>query len=352
MRSSELKAYLKELSGERGFSHSGWASLEKPISFEIYRQWIDSGFHGKMNYLQDHLPAKENPQTRFPFARSAFVFAMPYGHEHPQPGNFPLKNSRVASYAKGEDYHHWLKGRLQEMIIALKENFPDQDFEAHSDSSPLLERDLAVRAGLGWIGKNGCVIHPKKGSFFLIGEILTSLPFSAEDTIQTLPDFCGTCRRCIEICPTDAILPSRNLDARKCLSYLSIESRELPPEALRAAWGDWLFGCDLCQSVCPWNQKPFQIQESDKKRRLDLKPEEKSGLEEELRWILTSSGKTLEKAFRGTALQRAGSFGLKRNALVVAGNQKLRELRPEIESLIDHDRLGELAQWSLQQLHS
>lgn len=351
MRSSELKTYFTELGEGLGFSHAGWARLEKPVSFEIYRQWINDGLHGKMTYLETHLPVKENPSLRFPFARSALVFAMPYGDTHPQPGSFPLKQARVAGYARGEDYHHWLKGRLQQMIVLLKEKFPGQDFEAHSDSSPILERDLAVRAGLGWIGRNGCVIHPKKGSLFLIGEILTSLPMKEDETIEPLPDFCGTCRRCLEVCPTDAILESRSLDARKCLSYLSIESRELPPENLRSPWGDQFFGCDLCQTVCPWNQKPFRIPAEEKEPLQNLPEEEKLLLEKELRWILSSSGKTLEKAFQGTALQRAGPFGLKRNALVVAANQKIKNLLPDIHRLVAHERLGELAQWAALQLH-
>ncbi|MGE5087230.1 MAG: tRNA epoxyqueuosine(34) reductase QueG [Bacillota bacterium] len=332
---------------ELGFSHFGLSALEKPLSFDFYREWLNEGLHGDMKYLADHAPIKENPQSKWPRVQSALVFAIPY-FPHPEPKHdFPLKEARVSLYAQGYDYHFWFKQRMQTLCDRLREKFPTEEFLAFTDSSPVLERDLAKRAGLGWVGKNTCIIHSKKGSLFFIGEILTSLKLVSE--VAPLPDFCGTCTRCLDICPTGALVEPKKMDARKCISYLTIESRQIPDEDLREKIGDWFFGCDLCQTVCPWNQKVFKGQLTIEKN-LNLSQEKENALEEELRYILASSGKKLTKDFLGTPLARAGSFGLKRNAIIVATNRKLKNLTPEIQALTDHDKLGELAKWSLARL--
>jgi len=347
MRPDELQNYLDEKSKALGFSHYGVSTLSRPLSFEVYKNWLQEGLHGNMEYLATHAPIKENPQSKWPQAHSALVFAVPY-YPHPaEAPEFPLKEARVSLYSRGYDYHYWFKNKLQELCEELKTHFPGEEFIPMTDSSPVLERDLAYRAGLGWVGKNTCVIHPKNGSLFFIGEIYSSLTLS----VEAVPahDFCGTCTRCIDICPTNAITEAKKLDARKCISYLTIESRELPPLELREKMGDWLFGCDLCQTVCPWNQKAFKNQLSTELIESKTLDQEKT-LEEELRWLLTASGKQIEKSFFGMALSRAGGFGLKRNALIVAANRNLKSLLPEISSLSEHPKLGELAQWALNKL--
>ncbi|WP_413584263.1 tRNA epoxyqueuosine(34) reductase QueG [Bdellovibrio sp. HCB274] len=349
MTPQEIKPLLDPYLTELGVSHFGWAPLQNPLSFDFYRSWIAEGLHGEMKYLADHAPIKENPQSKWSRAESALVFAMPY-FPHPEKiENFPLKSARVSMYAQGIDYHFWFKERMQKLCVELSKIFPDEEFLAFTDSSPLLERDLAKKAALGWVGKNTCVIHPKKGSLFFIGEIVTSLKVAT--TIEPLPDFCGTCTRCLDICPTGALIEPRKMDARKCISYLTIESRQIPEESLREKIGDWFFGCDLCQTVCPWNQKVFKGQLSIEKS-LSLAADQETKLTAELRYILNSSGKKLSRDFLGTPLARAGSFGLKRNALIVTANRKLKELQPEVEALRDHEKLGELALWTLRQLQS
>jgi epoxyqueuosine reductase len=330
---------------ELGFSHFGLATVEKPLSFSHYQSWLDHDYHGDMEYLKKQAPQKENPQVAWAQAQSAFVFAAPY-LPHPEGPAF-FKAARVALYAQGADYHFWFKKKLAEIITTLQVQFPDDTFLALTDSAPLMERDLAYRAGLGWIGKNTCLIHPKEGSLFLLGEILTSLKVSV--TPAPLPDFCGTCQRCVEHCPTQAISQARVLDARKCISYWTIESRKIPPEELRAKFGDWLFGCDVCQTICPWNQKVFG-------KQMTLAPAETPPLEAlqtlqtELRWILNSSGKQIERSLKGSPLLRAGPFGLKRNALIVIANRQIHPLRDEVQKYLSHERLGSLAQWTIQEL--
>lgn len=342
-----MKDLIDENLAELGFSHFGFTPLSKPLSFDFYKEWLKEGLHGDMKYLEDHAPIKEDPKRKWPRAKSALVFAIPY-HPHPEKIKaFPLKQARVSLYAQGMDYHFWFKERMTALCKKLQELFPEEEFLPFTDSSPVLERDLAKRAGLGWVGKNTCLIHPKKGSLFFLGEIYTSLNLTTD--IQPLPDFCGTCTRCLDICPTNALIEPRKMDARKCISYLTIESRQTPPKELRDKIGDWFFGCDLCQTVCPWNQKVFKGQLSISSN-LVLSTQDEDQLIADLRYILTSSGKKISRDFHGTPLARAGSFGLKRNALIVTGNRKLSVLQPEVESLLQHDKLGELASWCLQKI--
>ncbi len=344
---NDLQNYLDEKSKVLKFSHYGISSLSRPLSFELYENWLSEGLHGNMEYLVTHAPIKEKPQMKWPKARSALVFAVPY-YPHPAPAaSSPLKEARVSLYTQGYDYHHWFKSMLQTICDELKALLPEEEFIPLTDSSPVLERDLAYRAGIGWIGKNTCLIHPQNSSLFFIGEIYSSISLSLE--AKPIHDFCGTCTRCIDICPTGALTEARKLDARKCISYLTIESREVPPLELREKIGDWFFGCDLCQTICPWNQKAFKNQLSIEKVETKTLAQEKL-LEEELRWILSSSGKQIERSFQGMALSRAGGFGLKRNALVVTANRRLSSLKNEVEGLLNHPKLGELAEWALAKL--
>lgn len=349
MTPQEIKSLLNDSLETLGFSHFGLTPLSKPLSFELYKSWLQEGLHGDMKYLEDHAPIKEKPQIKWPRAQSALVFAIPY-FPHPETQqNFPLKQARISLYAKGMDYHFWFKERMTVVCKKLQDIFPKEEFIPFTDSSPILERDLAKRAGLGWIGKNTCLIHPKKGSLFFIGEIYTSL--NLQNEIEPPPDFCGNCRKCIDICPTQALIEPHKLDARKCISYLTIESRQIPPEELRSKIGDWFFGCDLCQTNCPWNQKVFKGKLTIEKN-LTYSTIAEEELIEDLRYILTSSGKKISKDFHGTPLARAGSFGLKRNALIVIGNQKLVQLKNEVHSYLNHEKLGELTTWTLKQLEN
>lgn len=342
-----MKTFISAAVADLGFTQFGISSLNRPLSFEFYRQWLTEGLHGDMGYLAEHADIKETPQQKWPRARSALVLAMPY-YPHPEKlPAFPLRQARISLYAQGTDYHMWFKERMAQLCAKLQEIFPDEEFLPMTDSSPVLERDLAKRAGLGWVGKNTCLIDPKKGSLFFIGEIYSSLPW--QDEFPPVPDFCGTCTRCIDICPTGALIEPRKMDARKCISYLTIESRKVPEEKLRSQIGDWFFGCDLCQTVCPWNQKVFKGQLSTEKS-LALSSAEENSLLADLKYILTSSGKRLGKDFLGTPLARAGSFGLKRNALIVIANRNLQDLKQEVADLKEHEKLGELAMWTYQQL--
>ena len=243
---------LRSIIEQQGHYEYGFAPLRNPVSLKYYKEWIESEKHAEMSYLKRHLEVKESPELRYPKANSAIVFRF---HYYPKKADhFPLRETPVALYAQGQDYHHYLKEELEPLFNKLIKEFPDEEFHFHTDSGPVLERDLAYQAGLGWFGKNTCIIDQKKGSLFFIAEILTSLQLDKAEL--THPDRCGTCTRCIEACPTSALSEEkRSLDASKCISYLNIEKKGLPALDLRSSMGNWFFGCDICQTVCPWNEK-------------------------------------------------------------------------------------------------
>lgn len=345
---------LTPLKEKHGFLDAQWIPLEKPLSFHFYRAWIDKKFHGEMNYLERHLPQKEDPANFFAPAKSVLSLLWSYAPQtEPLNSTSPpflpaLKKARIALYAQGLDYHKSLHQKMQTIVQDLALHWPEATFLPSVDTRALMERDLAVQARLGWVGKNTCLIKARTGSLFFISEILCSLEFPKLE-LEPLPDLCGTCKKCLEVCPTQALEAPRELNATKCISYLTIESRSLPPEPLRKAMGDWFFGCDLCQTVCPWNLR-FVSKHLETHPQRTLDSTDRRALTEEMNWILSASGKALQKAFSYTALSRAGSFGLKRNALIVIANQKLIDCREGVQRLSSHPKLGELAEWTLKEL--
>lgn len=316
--------------------------LQRPLSFEHYQKWLAQKHQGSMDYMAVSAEVREHPQQHFAPMRSMIVFTQPYfPMDNNEDNHFP--SLKIAHYARNKDYHIWFRQQLQSLIDQLKQDFAKDDFLAFTDAVPLLERDHAAQASLGWIGKNTCLIHPKKGSLFFIGEILTTL--ECEETFTPMHDFCGHCTACMDQCPTQAIISPRVLDANRCLAHWNIESREVPPIEIREKMQGWLFGCDICQTVCPWNIKLFK-QES----QFSQKSGTPDDMIKDLKFILNQSNKKLMKVVQDSPLSRAGGRGLKRNALIVIANLKLTELTESVQAYTDHELLGELAQWTLNQL--
>jgi epoxyqueuosine reductase len=348
-----IQPLLDQFKTDFNFDQVSTANLEKPVTIDFYEKWLKQNYNGEMTYLETHLPAKKLPQLIHSDLVSAITVAQSY-FPAPQPTveKYP---ARIAMYAQNNDYHFWLKEKLQKMIYVLQEKFPNDIFLAYTDSGPILERDLAQKAGLGWFGKNTCLIHPKHGSLFFIAEILTSLKIENQIPIEPIPNFCGTCTKCIDICPTNAIKEPQVLKADECISYLTIEAKTAPPVHLRSKINDWFFGCDLCQTVCPWNEKVFRqkkiIPQNEISTEKYLNTENQSEQTEFFRQILTSSNKQIQKRFFGTALFRAGGFGLKKNALIVIGNKKIAELKDEVSNLSADPKLRELVDWCLEQFN-
>jgi epoxyqueuosine reductase len=278
---------------------------------------------------------RQDPRNLLPSARSIVCVGKLYNTPHPP--------SPVSRYAWGGDYHGVLRSGLEELARKLRAE-SEQPFECRIcvDTAPLLERSYAHRAGLGWIGKNSCLIREGAGSWFFLGEMLISLELEPD---SPPPDRCGTCRRCIDACPTAAIVPGRTVDSRLCISYHNIESREGAPEPLRESFGGLIFGCDICQDVCPWNTRaPFSAEPEFQPRRPELKLEELAAL----------TGDGFRAWFRDTPVYRAKHAGFLRNVALAMGNQPREEYRPALEKLSAHGDVvvAEQARWSLERLNS
>lgn len=279
-------------------------------TWDAYRTWIDQGYAGEMTYLarEDAIRRRGDPRRILPAARSVLVVAASYaGAPHPP---LPPLHGRVSRYAWGEDYHRWLLRRLQALVRRIAKETGPFPTRCYVDTGPILERAWAQVAGLGWIGKHGGLIHPRLGSYLFLGVGLVGIELPPTPA-ASLPT-CGSCTRCIDACPTGALVAPGVLDARRCLAYLTIEHRGAIPEALRPAVGERVFGCDTCQAVCPWNRKPLRAHAEEAApsvATLHLPP------------LLTESAATFRARFRSTAIWRATPEGLARNAAVVLGNR-------------------------------
>ena len=304
-----------------GFQLVGVTTPDPPAHLDFYARWLEAGYHGEMAYLASERARQRraDPRLLLPGCRSILVLGVRY----PSPDSAanaadddPAETGprgRVASYAWGDDYHSALPGRLEALadFIAAQVGRPVAH-RSYTDSGPLLERELAQRAGLGWIGKNTCLIHPRLGSYFLLAELLLEVELLPDSPFQA--DRCGSCTRCLEACPTGCILPDRTLDARRCISYLTIELRGAIPMELRPQVGEWVFGCDICQQVCPWNQR-FASPEGDP--AFNPRPGlPRPDLAEE---IALSQG-DFSRKFKSSPLKRAKRGGYLRNIAVALGN--------------------------------
>lgn len=237
-----------------GFSLAGVCAAERTAHEQAFRDWLAVGKHGEMRYLADHADVRIDPELFLPGIKSFIMLADQYATRNDERAALPRGQGRIARYAQGRDYHTEMKKRLHALCDELRAQHPQHRFRAFVDTAPVLEREHALRAGLGWIGKHTLLIHPERGSWLLLGGIATTLELvrTDEDTPEPIPDHCGSCTRCIDACPTDAITPY-SVDATCCISYLTIEHRSAIPAELAPHLGEWLFGCDICQEVCPHN---------------------------------------------------------------------------------------------------
>ncbi|HRI45276.1 MAG TPA: tRNA epoxyqueuosine(34) reductase QueG [Fimbriimonadaceae bacterium] len=298
-------ADLKNAALEVGFDRVGICRPEPPASIEFYAAWLGKGYAGEMTYLERSLPLRADPRALLPEVRSVLAVGMNYRRSaSPQPGQ-----PRIASYALGRDYHKVLRARLRQLARRLP---PGTRSKICVDSTPILEREYAHRAGLGWFGKNTCLIDPHRGSWFFIGLMLTDLELAPD---RPSLGGCGTCDACVSACPTGAIVLEDDVwqvDARRCISYLTIEHRgEIAPD-LRRGIGDWTFGCDVCQDVCPFNRpRPHQPERAAETEVEDLRRDREWPSLIQLAQI---PHEDWDRLTQGSAVRRAGYEGLRRNA--------------------------------------
>ena len=302
----QLSAEIKQRARSLGFDLVGIAPAGPSQYGDYFRQWLAEGRAGSMGYLHNRVDERTDPGKYLEGARSVICVAMNY-HARLEEG---VRHGKVARYALGDDYHEVMKPKLHELADWIRSAAPGSETRCAVDTAPVMEKELAARAGVGWLGKNTCVINPEIGSWLLLGEIITTAELEFDNPAT---DHCGTCTRCIEACPTGAIIAPYQLDARKCISYLTIEHREEIDPALRPAVGEWLYGCDICQEVCPWNQKAPVTEMAE------FQPRFASGSLDASE-VMSWTEEDYRTRLRGSAMKRVKLPVLKRNARIVAEN--------------------------------
>jgi epoxyqueuosine reductase len=350
----QVESIVKRAAEQAGFELAGIAPAADSPELQAFPEWIAAGHAGEMKYMEardERGSLKRASLLRVaPWARSVIVCAINYNTDHPystelhDPGR-----GWISRYAwSREDYHEAVLARLQQveaaMHEAVEETEPQLITRSYVDTGPIVERVFAKYAGVGWIGKNTCIINQQIGSWLFLGVILTSLELTPD---VPAPDRCGTCTRCIEACPTDAILAPYQLDSNRCISYLTIEKRGLIPEELRAGMGQHVFGCDICQDVCPWNRKAPATTAPEFSAREGL-------VNPALDWLAEMSVEEFRETFRSSPIRRAKRSGLRRNAAIAIGNSGNRQFLPLLEELvIDEDEsVADSAHWAMKQLRN
>jgi epoxyqueuosine reductase len=361
-------AQVRSLALRVGFAEAGLVPLPYSATerdAERFEEWIAAGTAGDMHYLErrneDGRLLRARAETPFPWARSALVCFAPYNSIQARSIDpAPESAGWIARYAISSrkdaqgrrvpsDYHKVLKKRLETLETLLRGQFEEgkgREFEARGfvDTGPVVERALATAAGLGWTGKNTCLIHPKLGSYGFLAVLLTSIEAIQDVKRTEIPDRCGTCRRCIEACPTNALTPYR-MDATRCISYLTIEHKGAVDEALMQGMGRQVFGCDICQEVCPWNRKAPIASDLDLAPREDL-------VNPQLEWLAALSEADFEAQFNGSPVRRAGFLGLRRNIAIAMGNSRRASFASILTDWAEaaDDGLCAAARWALAKL--
>ncbi|RXH56121.1 tRNA epoxyqueuosine(34) reductase QueG [Granulicella sibirica] len=355
-----LIAWVKDASRQTGFDVSGVTAADNPIDGARFVDWVEAGRAGEMDWLKrrDERGAlvRSAVKVALPWARSVVVCAMNYNAAAPlsldvaEPGagwigRYAWSGRKVGEAVQAVDYHDDLLARLREVEAGLKVR-SECETRCYVDTGPLVERGMATKAGIGWVGKNTCVIREGMGSWMLMGVIVTSLPL-AETTVISLPaeDRCGSCTRCLEACPTGALVAPREMDASLCIAYLTIEKKGSITEDLREAVGRQVFGCDICQDVCPWNRKaPIAWKQGLETRRELVNPA--------LEWLAQLDSAGFRRVFKGSPLERTGKKRLHRNVAIAMGNSGQSQFIPQLEvwAAGEDAVLAESAVWALGRL--
>lgn len=342
-----LAEVIKEKAYQLGFALAGITTPESPPHVKAYEKWLSLGRHASMGYMarEGAVACRKDPHLLLPECKSILVLAATYPNPHPVPLSIsPRLAGRVASYAWGRDYHSVLLEKNRELVRFL-ENHTGRSIvhRIYTDTGPILERDMAQRAGLGWIGKNTCLINSKIGSFFFLSEILLGIDLEVDPPFQF--DRCGKCTRCMDACPTSCILPERTLDARRCISYLTIENKGDIPVELRSRMGIWIFGCDICQVVCPWNH--FASNSTDGFFETQAKM-----IYPDLIGEITLTHQEFESKYRDSPIRRSHRNGYLRNIAVALGNIKDKDALRYLKKLSnDPDPLiREHVQWAIERI--
>lgn len=332
---------LKTLAFDIGFDLAGIASASKADGFHHLSSWLEKGFQGEMDYIPKRVNAYEHPSSILENVRSILMVGYNYKHLVNDENN--TGKGRVAKYAHGRDYHEVLWNKLDQLLEKFQKNHPDCKGRGVVDTAPLLERDFARRAGLGWIGKNTMLINKKAGSFMVLGALLLDMELTPDQPF--IKNHCGSCTACLTACPTEAFIQPKILDATRCISYLTIETKNEIPHEHRSKMQDWIFGCDICQDVCPWNKKAPHAKDWKSWHNPDI---ESLDLVE----LLGMDNSTFKAKFKDTPLWRRKRKGILRNACIALGNTGGREHLVALEKArLDNEPLiRESATWAIEQI--
>ena len=298
----EKSHFIKSIAAQAGFDFCGIAAA-KPLDEDARKlaNWLQQDKHGTMHYMEKNFELRVNPYKLLPGAKSVICFLINYFPVVKQEDNIP----KISKYAYGKDYHEVIRPKLEYMLASMKEKFGDFQGRGFVDSAPVLERSWAVLSGLGWVGKNGNLIHKKKGSFFFIATLIVDLDLGYD--APELADYCGTCTRCIDACPTQAIEKDKVVDGSKCISYFTIELKDLLiPDPMKDKFNNWMFGCDVCQDVCPWNR--FSVPTAEPA----FTPIAEILHYSEVDWEEMTE-LTFKKIFKASPIKRAKYNGIRRN---------------------------------------
>lgn len=319
-----LWSRLLQNAQDLGFKAMGAVGADPDPQRPVLERWLADGMHGSMAWMAKDPARRTDPRQVLPEARTVISLFHPYhpGPMDPPPADVP--RGRISRYALGDDYHDLLVQKLR----LLAQDLADPTARVYTDTGPFLERSVASRAQVGWTGKSGLLIHPKLGTYGFLAEIVTAqeLPVAANPH----PDRCGTCTRCLDICPTGALVAPGLVDSRRCISYLTIENRGPIPRELRPLIGDWVYGCDLCQEVCPWNRKAPTAEEPAFMPR----PER---VYPRLTDLLLMTQEDFSRTFKGSAIKRTKRRGLARNAAVALGNARDPATVPALRQALETD---------------
>jgi epoxyqueuosine reductase len=343
---------------ERGFALAGVTPAGPSGHAEHVRKWLAAGKHGEMRWLGEHVEQRLDPAVMVPGAKSVLLVGELYATRNDEVDEPRAGVGRIARYARGADYHKNMRKRLIGLADAAREEFGlgEQDvLRAFVDTAPVLEREHAARAGIGWVGKHTLLIHPQQGSWFFLGGLISTVEVSLPRGQEAVSDHCGTCTRCIEACPTDAIT-AHEVDATKCISYLTIEHRSAIDPEFHGAIGDWVYGCDICQEVCPHNSEREgrdvgEVNAALRARCTDMDADHgrsPDGVGFDLLKVLGWSEDDRREAFQSSAMKRAKLDMIKRNALIVLTNQAVAGevdrgmVRKRVEEIVGDESEGEL----------
>ena len=337
-----LAARAKTLGREMGFDLVGLARADAPRELAFFADWVARGHAGEMGYLTSQVAKRSDLRTAFPWARSVLCVGLQYDTPEPYSTEAPPSRGWIARYAWGDDYHDVLGAMLERLVERLRAEAGAFEARTYVDTGPIVERAFAAAAGLGAWGKNTCLLHPEHGSWFFLGEAVTDLDLPAD---EPRPDMCGSCTACLEACPTGALPEPFVLDATRCISYLTIELRDAIPPERRADLGRHVFGCDICQDVCPWNRK--------RRHRAPAAFEARPGLAApDLEELAALDPEAFRERFRRSPVKRAKRRGLLRNVAIALGNSGDPAHRPALERLAGDDDavVREHARWALARL--